>query len=57
VTDSRWTLLRLALALGGFAAALLEIALEDRRLGWAAIALLSASLVIRLLQRRRHPPE
>ncbi len=44
--------LRLGLALTGFAAALLAIAFEDRRLGWAAIALLAGSLLIRLLHGR-----
>ncbi len=46
------TLLRIVLALAGFAVALLAVALEDRRLGWAAIALLIASLIVRLIQRR-----
>jgi len=45
-------LLRIILALAGFAVALLAVALEDRRLGWAAIALLIASLIVRLIQRR-----
>jgi hypothetical protein len=44
--------LRVGLALAGFAAAVLAIALEDRRVGWLAIALLAASLIVRLLQRR-----
>ena len=56
MTTSRWTLLRLVFALGGFAAALLAVAFEDRRLGWAAIALLVCSLIVRLVQRRRDPP-
>jgi hypothetical protein len=56
VTPSRWMLLRLGLALAGFAAALLAVAFEDPRLAWAAIALLSCSLIVRLLQRRRNPP-
>jgi hypothetical protein len=47
------TYLRLGLALAGFAVALLAIAFEDRRLGWAAIALLAASLAVRLVQHRR----
>lgn len=46
------TYLRLGLAVAGFAAALLAIAFADRRLGWAAIALLASSLLVRLLQRR-----
>jgi hypothetical protein len=45
--------LRLGLALGGFILALLSVALDDHRLGWGAIGLLAASLVIRLLLRRR----
>jgi hypothetical protein len=48
--------LRVGLALGGFALALLAIALEDRRIGWAAIALLVGSLIVRLVLRRRNPP-
>jgi hypothetical protein len=56
VTSSHWTLLRVALALAGFAAALVAVAFEDRRLAWAAIALLVCSLIVRLLQRRRNPP-
>jgi hypothetical protein len=44
---------RLLLALAGFVAAVLSIALEDRRLAWGAIALLIASLILRLLLRRR----
>jgi apolipoprotein N-acyltransferase len=45
--------LRLVLALAGFATALLAIAFEDRRLGWAAIVLLIGALLARLLHRRR----
>ena len=56
MTPSRWMLLRIGLALAGFAAALLAVAFEDRRLAWAAIALLVCSLIVRLLQRRRKPP-
>lgn len=44
--------LRLGLALVGFAAALLAVSLGDERVGWAAIALLAASLIVRLLQQR-----
>jgi hypothetical protein len=47
------TYLRLGLAFGGFAAALLAVAFEDRRLGWGAIVLLTASLVVRIVERRR----
>jgi hypothetical protein len=52
LTTRRLTLLRTILALAGFGVALLAVALEDRRLGWAAIALLIASLIVRLIQRR-----
>lgn len=45
--------LRLVLALVGFGTALLAVALGDRRVGWAAIAVLLVSLIIRLLQRNR----
>lgn len=45
--------LRLALALAGFAAALLAVVTEDRRIGWAAIGLLLVALLFRLLQRKR----
>lgn len=47
------TALRIVLALAGFAVAVAAIALEDHRIGWAAIALLIGSLIVRLLQRRR----
>ena len=47
--------IRVALALAGFAAAVLAVAFEDHRLGWAAIALLAASLADRIVQGR-HPP-
>ncbi len=45
--------LRLALALAGFLTALLSVALDERRLGWLAIALLAASLLLRVWLRRR----
>ena len=50
--------LRLALALIGFLAAVLGVATDDRRIVWIAIALLSASFLLRRLQRktsREHP--
>jgi hypothetical protein len=47
------TYLRLGLALGGFAVALLAVAFEDERLGWGAIALLVGSLLVRVIERRR----
>ena len=47
--------LRLGLALAGFVAALVALALESQRIGWAAIALLTASVIIRVIQRRNPP--
>lgn len=44
--------LRLGLALAGFVAALLAVSLGDERVGWAAIALLVGSLIVRLLHKR-----
>jgi hypothetical protein len=52
VTPKHLTLLRVGCSLGGFAAALLAVSLGERRFTWAAIALLAASLIIRLVQRR-----
>lgn len=53
------TRLRIGLALAGFLAALLSVALNDDRIAWLAIALLAASLVLRLLLRKREarPPD
>jgi membrane protein implicated in regulation of membrane protease activity len=45
--------LRIGLALAGFVLALLSVALDDHRLAWAAIVVLAASLVIRLVRRKR----
>jgi uncharacterized membrane protein YfcA len=45
--------LRIAAALAGFVAALLSVALDDKRLAWTAIALLTVSLILRLILRRR----
>ncbi|MBA2459228.1 MAG: hypothetical protein H0V43_09790 [Gemmatimonadales bacterium] len=50
------TALRLALALAGFAMAATGVVLDSTRVGWAAIALLAASLIVRLLSRRGGPP-
>ena len=47
------TYLRLGLAFGGFAVALLAVAFEDQRFGWGAIALLAGSLLVRAVERRR----
>jgi len=52
VTSKHLAVLRVGLSLGGFAAALLAVSLGDRRFTWGAIALLAASLIIRLVQRR-----
>jgi hypothetical protein len=46
-------LLRLAFAVAGFVLALISIALNDDRLGWAAIAMLLVSLFARLTLRKR----
>jgi Flp pilus assembly protein TadB len=45
--------LRIGSALAGFVLALLSVALDDHRLAWAAIAVLAASLLIRLVRRKR----
>jgi hypothetical protein len=45
--------LRLALALAGFLLAVLSVALDEKWLGWAAIALLIGSLLLRLWLRGR----
>lgn len=50
------TRLRLGFALGGFALALLSVVLNDSRIGWAAIAALLGSAIIRLVQRKRDKP-
>lgn len=44
---------RIGLAIAGFALALLSVALDDHRLAWAAIALLAASLLIRLVRGKQ----
>jgi hypothetical protein len=46
--------LRIGLALAGFVAALLSVALDDRRLGWVAIALLAIALILRLQRKREN---
>jgi uncharacterized membrane protein YfcA len=45
--------LRIAAALAGFVAALLSVALDDTHLAWMAIALLTVSLILRLILRKR----
>ena len=49
--------LRIGFAVTGFVLALLSVALDDLRLGWAAIAVLLASLLIRLLVARGAHPD
>ena len=44
--------IRLGLSLTGMVVAVLAIMLNDRRLVWGAIALLAASIILRLVQRR-----
>jgi len=45
--------LRIASVVAGFVAALLSVALDDQRLAWMAIALLTVSLILRLILRKR----
>ena len=45
--------LRFGFALAGFTLAVVSITLDDHRLAWAAIAVLAASFIIRLVQRNR----
>jgi hypothetical protein len=47
--------IRLVLSLTGMIVAVLAIMRDDRRLVWGAIALLAASLILRLVARRRGP--
>jgi ABC-type branched-subunit amino acid transport system permease subunit len=44
---------RIVFAVAGFLAAVLGVALGDRRLVWVAIVLLGISFVLRLIVRRR----
>jgi hypothetical protein len=46
---------RLALSLSGMVVAVVAILLEDRRVVWGAIALLAASLLLKLVARRGRP--
>jgi hypothetical protein len=46
--------LRLGLALAGLLLAALSVARGDRRLVWAAIALLAGSLIVRILMRKQN---
>ena len=45
--------LRVGLAAAGFLLAVLSVAFDSAQLAWAAIALLVASLIVRLLLRKR----
>jgi hypothetical protein len=47
------TTARLALAVAGFLAALASIILDNRQIGWGAIALLVGSLILRILSGKR----
>ena len=47
--------IRLALSLTGMVLAVVAIMLNDRRLVWGAIAMLAASLLLRVVARRRGP--
>jgi hypothetical protein len=46
--------LRVGFALAGFALSLLSVTLDNARLGWAAIALLLCSLILRLILRKQN---
>ncbi len=50
------TRVRLGLSLAGMVVAVVAIMLEDRRIVWGAIALLAASLLLRIAAGRRGPP-
>jgi hypothetical protein len=45
--------LRLGLSLTGMVVAVVAIMLNDRRIVWGAIALMAASLLLRIVARRR----
>ncbi len=45
--------IRIIFALLGFVLALFSVALDDVRLGWAAVAVLLVSLIVRLILRKR----
>jgi hypothetical protein len=47
--------IRLALSLTGMVVAVVAIMLNDRRVVWGAIALLAASLLLRVVARHRGP--
>jgi hypothetical protein len=45
--------LKLALGIAGLLLAVASVALDDQRLAWAAIAVLTGSLIVRLLLQKR----
>jgi hypothetical protein len=47
--------IKLGLAFAGLALAGLAVALDDRRVTWAAIAFLAGALAVRLVGRREGP--
>ena len=47
--------IRLGLSLTGMVVAVLAIMLNDRRLVWGAVGVLAASLLLRVVARRRGP--
>jgi hypothetical protein len=47
---------RLAAAFAGVALAVLAIARDDRRIAWAAIAVLAVALALRIATRSRRSP-
>jgi len=47
------TRVRLGLAIAGVLLAAAAVALDSRRAAWGAIALLAASLILRIVDRRR----
>jgi hypothetical protein len=50
------TILRQGLGLAGVLLAVLAVMQDDRRIGWGAVALLTGSMILRLVSRRRAPP-
>jgi hypothetical protein len=49
--------LRLGLVVAGLVLALVSVILDDHHLAWGAIALLTASLILRLVLRNREKTE
>jgi hypothetical protein len=56
-TRPSWTTVRRVLALLGYTLAVLAIAFEEHRVGWAAIGLLAGSLLLRVVERRSQANE